>query len=669
MSLSTASTNRRRFISQAALGAAWIAGVHVAGCGGGSGSASGGSGLSPAMNSFRVRIAWGARSRVVGLSSALSAKITLEKNSDAERDVTFVANRPETAPGEGAVAVYDAPGQASLGRHNLRVEFFGDYNATGPVVGVAATVAEVMSGSTEPLEFTLYSGVSVVKVLPNQRIPLGDSMAPLVEAVNPAGAVVALTPGSIVFEVVGSDASISIANSGSEVRGVAPTRSARIRAKVDGRTSDPQTVAVFSTATLTLDTASPEIGSEQVADIEAVLIGANDARLTWTVEGGAAYGSVTPNGMSARFTAPKVTGSNTRSVLVKATSAWDPNLEAEITIRVVNRVHVQVTPEMVDLAQAGQTKFTATVEGLPSSLASDSPLRVVSWRLVDDGSGLALGTVQPDGTYTAPGRTGSIAVEAYSVYDPTQTARGVVRVLPSTGGGPSGGPGEDGYLVDPSRGTLLTTYLQSSSGPTSIIRNIGFEFPYYGDTKTTVKIARNGFLAFGPTYDEGLPNQLGGQTGQILCFGDNLRPNGYVNQYGSYTGEGFVSETKTDKLYSVTYNVQSDRLGESGLLHKFQICLIGSDLFFRAYKFISGDIILNYFELLASPYDGKVVVGVNPTPGSNLPHFAPSGFPESGLVDETVLGRRPFGLFPDGKQFYLFRWNGSGYDATLERLP
>ncbi|WP_224240476.1 immunoglobulin domain-containing family protein [Hyalangium gracile] len=144
--------------------------------------------------------------------------------------------------------------------------------------------------------------------------------------------------------------------------------------------------------------------------------GADDPSVTWSVPAGDAAGTITDAGL---YTAPMTAG----TYEVKATSVADPTRSATATVTVLppTSVAVTVTPGPVSVRRDGRQTFSATVTGTED--------RRVTWRVQEGAAG---GTINSDGTYSAPASAGTFHVEATSVADPR--AKGSVTVTVTTTG-------------------------------------------------------------------------------------------------------------------------------------------------------------------------------------------------------------------------------------------
>jgi hypothetical protein len=156
----------------------------------------------------------------------------------------------------------------------------------------------------------------------------------------------------------------------------------------------------------------------QTQTFTASVQGTTNTAVAWTVQEGAAGGSITSAGV---YTAPQSLG----TFHVIATSQADSTKSATATVNVVP-IAVEVSPQADTLGPAGVRSFTATVTGSDQS---------VSWAIQEGAAG---GTITSTGIYTAPIALGIYHVVATSAADTTKSATATVTVVQS-GFRPTGG--------------------------------------------------------------------------------------------------------------------------------------------------------------------------------------------------------------------------------------
>jgi hypothetical protein len=146
---------------------------------------------------------------------------------------------------------------------------------------------------------------------------------------------------------------------------------------------------------------------------QAVVSGASDRSVTWSVPAGPNAGSITSTGI---YTAPPTPG----TYQVKATSVADPSQSATAEVTVQADIAISITPTPITVSTQARQTFTATVTG-----TSD---RGVTWSIEEGPVG---GTLDAEGTYTAPASPGTFHVVATSRANPTRSARATVTVTRS----------------------------------------------------------------------------------------------------------------------------------------------------------------------------------------------------------------------------------------------
>ncbi|WP_395088729.1 hypothetical protein [Armatimonas sp.] len=391
---------------------------------------------------FKVKIDWGARSRVVGLSSALSARITLEGGDPAGGDISWVVNRPA-----GTAAIlqsYDSPRPAKVGNFVLRVRFFINSDATGDEVGEAAASATILADGSLTVTIATYTGVQTVEVLPNQAVEVGAIKDLAVGAKNAKGTPVAITRGSMFFTVVADTSNLEVVNGGASVRGLHPIQ-ATVTVQVDQATSAPTVVQVTSgTAVTVVPGSSDNLGSEFPLDLVATVTGAPTAEsdVVWSIQGGASATTgqlLNVTGTTVTYVAPKLIGGAISNIVVVATSKYNSTKTFPIPIKVTAPAVVEITPPTVGLSWEQSVSLTALVKNLsPRIPATGDSRREVKWEIVKDGNNpVGVLVVDPTDankvTYTAPKREATITIRAISNYDATKIGVCTITVLSAVG--------------------------------------------------------------------------------------------------------------------------------------------------------------------------------------------------------------------------------------------
>ena len=418
------------------------------GCGGG-GETIPGSGPTPVgatptplrTAAFKVKIDWGARSRVFGLSSALSARITLEGGDPAGGDISWIVNRPA-----GTAAIlqsYDSPRPAKVGNFVLTLRFFANADGTGAEVGEATASATVLADGSLTVTISTYTGFQSVELVAGQSVEVGQTKDLTFTARNFRGEVVAITSqlkGSAFFNVVADTANLSVVNGGSSVKGLHPTQ-ATVTVQVDNATSPGTVVRVTSkTSVAVVPASSSNLGSEFPLNLTATVTGAPAAEsdVTWSILGGASATNgqlVSVAGRTVTYVAPKLVDTETRDIVVVATSKYNSEKTFSVPIRVIAPAVVEVTPSTASLSWEKTVDLNALVKNLsPRIPATGDTRREVKWEIVKDGSN-PVGSIVVDPadanhvTYTAPKREATITVRAISNYDSTKIGVCTITVL------------------------------------------------------------------------------------------------------------------------------------------------------------------------------------------------------------------------------------------------
>jgi hypothetical protein len=128
------------------------------------------------------------------------------------------------------------------------------------------------------------------------------------------------------------------------------------RSNADSSKSDAATVTVTAAPiVVTLQPASASVFSCQSTTFKATVSGTSNSAVTWSVQEGAAGGSITTGGT---YTAPSVAG----TYHVVATSQADPSKSAAGPVTVADKVlSVTVNPPQITIPAGGTASFTATI--------------------------------------------------------------------------------------------------------------------------------------------------------------------------------------------------------------------------------------------------------------------------------------------------------------------
>jgi hypothetical protein len=145
------------------------------------------------------------------------------------------------------------------------------------------------------------------------------------------------------------------------------------------------------------------------------LTGGQSAAVTWSVQEGAAGGTIDGSG---HYTAPASAG----TFHVVATSVADPSKSATATVTVTQPAQISVTvaPATATVSPGGTFTFTATVTGTTGAQST-----AVTWSVQEGAGG---GSVDASGHYTAPAAAGTYHVVATSVADTSKKATATISV-------------------------------------------------------------------------------------------------------------------------------------------------------------------------------------------------------------------------------------------------
>ncbi len=219
-----------------------------------------------------------------------------------------------------------------------------------------------------------------------------------------------------------------------------------------GSTQATQSIESILSVIITPQTATvPQGGS---LSFFATVKGSSNTAVAWTVQEGAAGGSVTDAGL---YAAPVTPG----TYHVMATSLAD-GTKHDIATVTVPQVSISISPTSVTVAPGGTTSFTATIAGSMNT--------TVAWTVQEGAAG---GTITSSGLYTAPAATGTFHVIVTSVADMNKSATAVVTVaaqadvsitiIPATATVPQGGSQTFFARVQGTSNTAVTWTVQEGA--------------------------------------------------------------------------------------------------------------------------------------------------------------------------------------------------------------
>ncbi len=199
----------------------------LVGCGGG-----GAPGLNPTLT-----INWGARSRDVNApTSAVSVEVMLSngKTSTIDRGATPTA----------FTQTYTVPLGTPEGSYTVTLNFYSVEGGTGEIVGTATGSATISSTALSLGTFTTVGTVATVGVLPSQSVPVGSTIQASAAAYNSTPIDLVVTPGSITWNTVRTDGSMTLTADG-KITATA-VGSITVTAMVDGVVSPAQTITSYA---------------------------------------------------------------------------------------------------------------------------------------------------------------------------------------------------------------------------------------------------------------------------------------------------------------------------------------------------------------------------------------------------------------------------------------
>ncbi|HEX8434706.1 hypothetical protein [Archangium sp.] len=262
----------------------------------------------------------------------------------------------------------------------------------------------------------------IVPLLLGTLIACGDAV---VVTVTPAattvdqGAVVELTSTvtgndntAVTWAVEGGDANGTITPQGAYTAPSTPGTYSVVATSVADPTKKGSTLLIVRPLLVTVLPGEPLLHTTGSLIFSATVTGTTaSTAVTWSVEGDAANGTITPEGV---YTAPTTSGTYT----VVATSVADPTKKATTQVK-VGAVEVKVKSETMTLDQGASLALGVDVMG--------TSLQAVTWAVE---GGDANGIVTSAGVYTAPHKPGTYTVVATSVADPSKKSSTTVTVNP-----------------------------------------------------------------------------------------------------------------------------------------------------------------------------------------------------------------------------------------------
>ena len=192
-----------------------------------------------------------------------------------------------------------------------------------------------------------------------------------------------------------------------------------------GRSSSATATIVAASSQLSVTPSAPQV--KPGAQLQFTASGPGSSIVIWSVSGsgcsGINCGSITSSGL---YTAP-AKAPTPATVVVTATSLFNPAMSGSTAVTIVSpgQVAVTVTPDSVQLNTGAQQLFKAAVTGTSNT--------AVQWSVGGYGcSGATCGTITAGGLYTAPSAPPNpslIFVTATSVADSTMSSTATVTIV------------------------------------------------------------------------------------------------------------------------------------------------------------------------------------------------------------------------------------------------
>jgi len=181
------------------------------------------------------------------------------------------------------------------------------------------------------------------------------------------------------------------------------------------------TIVAAVAVLLSISPTSASVPTSGTQLFTASVTGTSNTAVTWGVSSAGCSsspcGTISTSGSSAVYLAPSVAPSPA-SVTVVATSVADPTKTASTSVTVVPVIAVTVSPTGASVPTGTTQQFKASVTGTSNT--------AVAWSVTGTGcSGVACGTINTSGFYTAPAVVPSpatVTVTATSVADPTKSS-------------------------------------------------------------------------------------------------------------------------------------------------------------------------------------------------------------------------------------------------------
>ncbi|MFT3916553.1 MAG: glycosyl hydrolase family 28-related protein [Anaeromyxobacteraceae bacterium] len=179
------------------------------------------------------------------------------------------------------------------------------------------------------------------------------------------------------------------------------------------------TVTAQPTVAVAISPTTASVVASATRQFTATVTGTTNTAVQWSVQEGAAGGSVSSSGL---YTAPSTAG--TYHVVARSQADTTKQAVATVTVTAATTIAVSVSPTSASVAAGGTQQFTATVTGTTNT--------AVQWTVQEGAAG---GAISSTGLYTAPSTAGTYHAVARSQADTTKQAVASITVTAGGGGG------------------------------------------------------------------------------------------------------------------------------------------------------------------------------------------------------------------------------------------
>lgn len=217
------------------VGCAWLV-VCQAGCGGDTGPTGG-----FVTRAVTFRVGWDSlTSGSGGANPTRSAIVTMRQANTDGSDIVFTITRPDTTSAP-TTQTYTSPNNATVGAHELLVQFFTGSQPTGPVKMKIDTQLQVQQTGTTTVPISMGATPASLYVIPAQSVLVGDTLSCLYQVTDTTDDLVPVVPGAVSCTLLSGASNLSV--SGVNLTGLAPG-TATVVASLGALMSAPTIVSV-----------------------------------------------------------------------------------------------------------------------------------------------------------------------------------------------------------------------------------------------------------------------------------------------------------------------------------------------------------------------------------------------------------------------------------------